>query len=260
MNFKSHCFVTVSVIVAMAIVSCSTPKKTLYFQNIDEITLKKLENNYEAVIKKDDRLSIFVSGPDRSVTSPYNLSSYESTDLTGTSSDGGASSCYLVDPYGDISFPILGKIHVEGMTRNQLVEYLTREIGKDVKDPIVHISFKNYKVTVLGEVDEPGTYTFDTEKNNLLQALSLAGDLKITAKRDGILLIREVDGKMIHYTIDLKDSHLLDSPYFFLQQNDIIYVPPSTLGVYSGTAATNIWSITLSSVTAILALLAILLR
>ena len=113
---------------------------------------------------------------------------------------------YLVDSNGDIDFPILGKIHVEGMTRNDLVNYLTEEIGKDVKDPIVYVSFRNYKITILGEVRSPGTYTIDSEKINILQALGRAGDLNLTAQRQDILLLREVDGVLTHHRIDLRDS------------------------------------------------------
>lgn len=246
-------------------VSCATPKQILYFQNIDEAKLEKLENAYEAVIKKDDRLSIVVSGPDKSVCAPYNLTLGEISGTRGGGYSGGTNPesstlSYLVDPEGNITFPILGKIHVEGMTRNQLVQYLTDEIGKDVKDPIVYVSFKNYKITVLGEVRSPGTYTFDSEKTTVLQALGRAGDLNLTAKREGIILMREVNGEMKHYNIDLRDAHLLDSPYFYLQQNDALYVPPSSTRVFAGTTATGIWSVILTSVTTLLAVLSLVLR
>lgn len=246
---------------AFAVVtSCASYKDILYFQDIDEVSLKKMTSEYEAVIKKDDRLTIVVSGPDKTVTAPYNLTLSEIAGTGGYNSNPEQSTLsYLVDVDGNIEFPILGKIHAEGMTRSQLAEYLTAEIGKDVHNPIVYVSFRNYKITVLGEVRTPGTYTYDSEKINVLQALGRAGDLTLNAERQGILLIREVDGKQEHYTIDLKDSHLLDSPYFYLQQNDVIVVPASPSRVKAATTNTGIWSVILSSVTTALAVVSMII-
>lgn len=235
---------------ALLFAGCASYKDIVYFQDIDQRDLKPLLNEYEATIKKDDRLAIVVSGADKTVTAPYNLTLTELSGSAGTSGNGpeNATLTYLVDSEGNIEFPILGQIHVEGMTRNELVRYLTSEIGKDVKDPIVYVSFKNYKITVLGEVRSPGTYTIDSEKISVLQALGRAGDLNLTAMREGILLIREVDGVQQHYTIDLRDSGLLESPYFYMQQNDVLYVPPSPTRVAQGTAATGLWSAMLSTI------------
>lgn len=240
--------------------SCTSSKEILYFQNIDDAELKPLTTEYEAVIKKDDRLTIVVSGPDKMVCAPYNLTLGE----LGTSSGsyGGnpeqSTLSYLVDPNGDIEFPILGKIHVEGMTRNELTNYLTERIGQDVKDPIVYVAIKNYKITILGEVRTPGTYVMDSEKTNILQALGRAGDLNLTAQRENLLLIREVDGQLMHVRIDLRDKDLLESPYFYLQQNDVLYVQPSATRVATATTATGIWSVVLSSITTMIAIIGFL--
>ncbi len=238
--------------------SCTSYRDIVYFQDIDDVSLSQIDTEYEAVIKKDDRLTIVVSGPDKTVTAPYNLTLNEMSGTGGGYSSNPEQSTlsYLVDVNGNIEFPILGKIHVEGMTRSQLTDYLTAEIGKDVQNPIVYVSFRNYKITVLGEVRSPGTFTFDSEKINILQAIGKAGDLSLTAERDGILLIREVDGVQTHHKIDLKDSHLLDSPYFYLQQNDVIVVPPSPTRVMTATTATGIWSVVLSSITTTIAIIA----
>ncbi len=247
------------VVTILLVSSCTSYKDIVYFQNIDDVELNKLTSEYEAVIKKDDRLTIVVSGPDKTVTAPYNLTLNEMPTGGYSTNPEQSTLSYLVDVNGDIEFPIIGKIHVEGMTRSQLVEYLTAEIGKDVQNPIVYVSFKNYKITVLGEVRAPGTFTFDSEKINILQALGKAGDLSLTAEREGILLIREVDGVQKHYTVDLKDSHLLDSPYFYLQQNDVIVVPPSPTRVKTATTATGIWSVVLSSITTTIAVVSMVL-
>ena len=248
-NFK---LLIIAALAAAAAVSCSTPEKILYFQDIDQVRLDELTTAYQAKIKKDDKLTIVVTGPDKTVITPYNLTLSES--VSGYRNPENSTLGYLVDSNGDIQFPILGTIHVEGMTRNQLAEYLTREIGKDVKDPIVYVDFRNYKITVLGEVSRPGTYTMDSEKVNILQAISYAGDLKLTAEREGIILLREEDGKIEHYLVDLKQSHLLDSPYFFLQQNDILYIPPSAGRVANATNSMGVWTTVLSSITSILAI------
>lgn len=245
----------------IAITGCTTSKKIIYFQNLDDTQLKPLNTEYEAVIKKDDRLTIVVSGPDKMVCAPYNLTINE-MNSNGNVVNGGnpeySTLGYLVDSEGNIDFPILGKIHVDGMTRNELVNYLTEEIGKDIKEPIVYVSFRNYKITILGEVKNPGTYTFDSEKVNILQALGYAGDLNLTAKRQDILLLREVDGTLTHNRIDLRDKEILQSPYFYLQQNDIIYVQPSSTRIATATTAVSIWSVILSSITTIIALISIM--
>lgn len=234
---------------AAAVSACTTSKDLVYFQDINERQLAALTNEYEAVIKTDDKLSIIVSGADKTVTGPYNLTLSELGTSNGYSANPEQSTlAYLVDAAGNIEFPILGKIHVEGMTRNQLVKYLTDEIGKDVKDPIVYVAFRNYKITVLGEVKSPGTYTMDSEKINVLQALGKAGDLLLTAKRDGILLLREENGVQKHYTINLCSSDILESPYFYLQQNDVIYVPANATRAMVSSGSLTIWGSFLSSV------------
>ena len=261
-NFRAAFTRALVALVAVALLapSCATKKDILYFQNIEEVEPKAQTTQYEAVIKKDDRLTIVVSGADKTVTAPYNLTLGEmgANGYSSSTNPEQSTLTYLVDPEGNINFPILGVIHVEGMTRNQLVNYLQTEIGKDVKDPIVYVAIKNYKITVLGEVKAPGTYTMDSEKITLLQALGRAGDLNLTAERDGILLIREEDGVERHHTIDLKSADLLNSPYFYLQQNDVIYVPASASRVASATMATGIWSTALSSVTTTVSLVTLI--
>lgn len=236
----------------LLLTGCTSSKQIVYFQNLDNTELQKITANYEARIKKDDMLSIVISGPDKTVIQPYNLTLTDN--VAGGGSDPERSTIgYLVDAHGEINFPILGKIKVEGMTRSELVDYLTREIGKDVKNPIVSITLKNYKITVLGEVRTPGTFTINSEKINILQALGYAGDLLISAKRDDIVLIREIDGRQTYSKINMKNKSILESPYFYLQQNDILYIPPSSSRISQGTTATGVWSVVLSSITTLLA-------
>ena len=226
---------------------CTSSKDILYFQDIDTFDARKIEAEYEPVIMKDDKLQIVISGPDKSVVAPYNFT-------IGVSTQSGIMNSvvpYLVDSEGYIDMPGLGRIKAEGMHRTELVDYITQQlIDKGfVKDPVVSVSFLNYRITVLGEVRNPGTYTVPSERVTILQALGMAGDLLITADRSDILLIRDVDGKQTHYSFDMTKSSILNSPYFYLHQNDVIYVPQSATRIKQGTTATNLWSIILSSLT-----------
>lgn len=235
---------------------CTSSKSILYFQDIDKVQLGKLPENYEAVIKKDDRLVILVTGPDKSVIAPYNLTMSEN--LSGSTNIESSNLSYLVDKEGNIDFPVLGKLHVEGLTRMQLTNYLKKEISRDVKDPIVTITFKNFRFTVLGEIGAPGTYNIESDKTSILQAIGMAGDLKLTAKRDDIILLREVDGALTYTKLNLKDCEVLDSPYYYLQQNDVLYIQPSASRVATGTSAPALWSYALGTVASLLALAGLL--
>jgi len=136
---------------------------------------------------------------------------------------------------------------VEGLTLRELSDKLTAEISKDVKNPIVNASFENYKVTVLGEVRSPGTYTIPSERTTILQALGMAGDLSLGGKRDNVLLIREVNGKYEHVKINLRKSDILSSPYFYLCQNDVIYVAPTSSRTFYGSSESALIPIITSS-------------
>lgn len=210
------------ILLSILISSCSTYKKVAYFQDIDEIKDIKNYSSYEPKIKKNDLLSIFVYAPDKEVVTPYNLGG--NNDIIP----------YLVDINGYINFPILGKLHVEGLTLRELSESLTAAISKDVKNPIINVSLKNAKITVLGEVGAPGTYSLTDERTTILQALSMAGDLTLGSKRSNILLIRENNGSFEQVRIDLRKSDILSSPYYYLCQNDVIYVTPTSMRTFSG--------------------------
>lgn len=239
--------------------SCTTAEKIVYLKNIDEVQLQQLTSQYEARIKKDDLLSIIVSGPDKQVVMPYNLTLNDMTNGGGSYNPEQSTLSYLVDSNGEINFPILGKIKVEGMTRSDLVRYLTAEISKDVKDPIVYVSFKNYKITVLGEVKAPGTYIMDSERISIFQVLGRAGDLLLTADRKDMILIREVDGTPVYHKIDLRDAEILNSDYYYMQQNDVLYVRPSAQRVAAATTATGVWGTIFSSITTMISVISLII-
>ena len=238
---------------------CTSAKDILYFQDIDSVQAQKIEAEYEPVIMNDDKLQIVISGPDKSVVSPYNFTLSDNT--AGSYSTTQSVVPYLVDSQGCIDMPGLGRMHVAGMRRIDLVNHITDLLTSQglVKDPVVSVSFLNYRITVLGEVKAPGTYTVPSERVTIFQALGMAGDLLITADRHDIILIRDVDGVQTHYSFDLTRSDILNSPYFYLHQNDVIYVPQSATRIAQGTAATSLWSVVLSSTTTLVTVVTFLL-
>ncbi|MBQ3659532.1 MAG: polysaccharide biosynthesis/export family protein [Bacteroidales bacterium] len=250
-----HCLAAAVLLLGL-LSSCASQKDILYFQDIDEATIEKISKDYEPVIKRDDVLRIIVSGPEKSVVMPYNLTLTDASKGSTTLSNPTTSVLpYQVDNEGYITFPNIGRIFVLGMTRKELVDYLTKVIGKDVEAPIVYVAFENFKVTVLGEVRNPGTFNVASERLTLLQALGMAGDLTLTAQRKGLILIREVDGKQTHFKFDLTDSQILSSPFFYLQQNDVIYVPASPSRVAAANTNTGIWSVLLSTITTLITII-----
>lgn len=232
-----------------ALPGCTSPKEILYFQDIDQVTPKKIEAEYQPVIMKDDKLQIVISGPDKSVVQPYNFTLYYNSSGNFASSNANSVIPYLVDSEGCIEMPGLGRIHAEGMRRTELVNHITNLLIDRglVKDPVVSVTFLNYRVTVLGEVRNPGTYTMPSERVTILQALGMAGDLGLQADRHDIILIRDENGKQVHYKIDLTQSEILNSELFYMHQNDVLYVPQSAKRIASGTTPTGLWSIILST-------------
>lgn len=208
--------------------SCGSPKDVLYLQDIEAYQQQNIEQNYEVVIRRDDLLAIMVNSQNTELALPFNLPMV--TYNIGKESSGQQRMLgYLVDPKGEIDFPILGKIKVEGLTRAQLTELIKSKLieGDLIKDPVVTIQFLNYKISVMGEVSRPGTFSITGDRVTLLEALSMAGDLTIYGRRDRVAVIREKDGKRTVLYHDLRSSEIFSSPCYYLQQNDIVYVEPN---------------------------------
>ena len=215
MNIKIQNCVFLCLIAFLA--SCSAPKEVLYLQDIASIKEENIDKNYEVIIHKDDLLAILVNSKDPELALPFNMPVVTYQIGAQTTAQQRLLG-YLVDQNGDIDFPILGKIHVEGLTRMQVTE---------IKDPIVTVQFLNFKVSVMGEVTRPGTFDISGDRITLLEALSMAGDLTIYGRRDRVAVIREKDGKRRILYHDLRSSDIFQSPCYYLQQNDIVYVEPN---------------------------------
>lgn len=236
---------------------CSQQKKIAYLQNVD--TIKELGvSQYEPKIQPDDLLMIVVSAPDPEAAIPFNLSA-ESVSAPANqmaTMSQRQHMLYLVDKQGNIEFPVLGSISLLGKTKAEIGSDLKNKLTKYIKNPIVNIRIMNYKVSVQGEVTRPGTYPINSERVTILEALSLAGDLTIYGKRNNVLIIREVDGSKKIGRIDLTNADFMNSPFYYLTQNDIIYVEPNSAKSNSSTFNQNmpIW-VSLSSVLISLVLL-----
>ena len=224
MRFLNKCLLCLLAILA----SCSAPKEVLYLQDIASLKEEVIDKNYEVIIHKDDLLAILVNSKDPELAMPFNMPMV-SFQIGSTTSGQQRLLGYLVDQNGDIDFPILGRLHVEGLTRMQVTELIKQKLMNEdlIKDPIVTVQFLNFKVSVMGEVARPGTFDISGDRITLLEALSMAGDLTIYGRRDRVAVIREKDGKRRILYHDLRSSDIFQSPCYYLQQNDIIYVTPN---------------------------------
>ena len=219
--------------------SCASKKNVLLFQDIESYQAASDSAKSDIRIKHNDLLSIIVSSADRKSAAPFNLPAVGTNgDITQVNAQQRLQT-YLVDANGEIQFPILGTLNLQGKTTIEATNYLKEVLSKYIKDPIVNLRITNFTVSVLGEVRSPGTYTINDERVTLLEALSRAGDLTIFGKRSDILVIREVDGVKSYQRIDLTSKEVLSSPYYFLQQNDVIVVSPNGAQVQSSASNRN---------------------
>lgn len=210
--------------------SCTSYKQVPYLQNSDSIDLTQANALYDARIQPKDVLTITVNSENYEAAIPYNLTvaTIQSASTRYVTSQPTLQT-YLVDNNGDIDFPGLGVLHVGGLTKSESEDMIKSKLSDFLKGNfIVNVRMVNYKISVLGEVARPNTYTVSNEKVNVLEALALAGDLTIYGRRDRVKLIREdADGSKQIVPINLNDANLILSPYYYLQQNDIIYVEPN---------------------------------
>lgn len=227
----------VILLTALFITSCASSKKVPYMvgaETIPQEALQQVAKSTDPVIMPGDLLEILVSASNPEVVKPFNRMGlvYEMAGTLSTygSAANNSSSFYLVDNEGNIEFPVIGTKKIGGMTKNQAQkEILDNIYPKYIKEtPGIDIRFKNFKVSVLGEVARSGVYTATNEKMNILEALAMAGDLTIMGERENVMLIRtKTDGTREIHRINLNDKNLVLSPYYNLQQNDVIYVTPN---------------------------------
>lgn len=237
--------------VLLLLCSCSAYKQVPYFQDLKENGFVDAEiKNYTALkIQKNDILAINISSLDPKASAFYNIGNPSGAEASGTT---GANSGYLVDANGAVQIPSYGSIKVEGLTTAQARDLITKELTKVLGKPVVNLKLLNFKISILGDVSAPGVYPVQGERISLIEALSMAGDLSITGLRKNVMLIRENDGKRQSIFFDLTNKELFDSPYYYLQPNDILYVQPSTAKYASVDNTTRNLSLAFSAISIIL--------
>ena len=214
------------------LVSCGSYKNVPYFQNSDEVDFSKSQFLYDARIMPKDILTITVNTINPDAASPFNLTVPTTfNNQTRSTYSQALLQNYLVDNDGCIDYPILGKLQVGGLTKSACEQLIHDKIVPYLNErdnPVVTVRMSNYKISVLGEVARPGMFNVSNEKINILEALAQAGDLTIYGVRDRVKLIREdANGKKEMHTLNLNDANLISSPYYYLQQNDIVVVEPN---------------------------------
>ncbi len=214
--------------------SCGSTKKIAYLQNSDSINFEQSRFLYDARIMPKDQITISVNTTTPEVSTPFNLLLQNSyTQGRSVQASAGTLMPYLVDNDGYINFPIIGKLKVGGLTKSEAEQLVTEKIRPymaETENPVVTVTMASYSVSVLGEVNRPGTFQVSREKITILEALAQAGDLTIYGVRDRVKLIREdATGKKSVETLNLNDANIINSPYYYLQQNDVVYVEPNKI-------------------------------
>jgi polysaccharide export outer membrane protein len=235
--------------------SCASKQNVVYYQNIDTLKNSQNTNSYEVKIQPDDLLMIIVSAEDPEAASPFNLKTYSPSSNNRLDAARGQETVqsYLVDQNGEIDFPVLGKIKMGGLTRTNALQLLQTRIGVYVKNPIINLRITNFKISLQGEVNLPGTYSITSERVTLIEALSMAKDLTIYGKRNNILIIREVSGEKSFNRVDITKSDFINSPFYYLAQNDVVYVEPNKTRVNSSAVGPNT-SVIISAVSILVSL------
>lgn len=219
--------------------SCVSQKKLTYLNGVQPEMADSINQTFqaqrEAHIVCGDQLSITVNAMDLEAAQVFNLpvANTQRVGSTQVNTSSGSLQAYTVDKNGEISFPVLGKVHVEGLTISEVRDTLTSLISCSIKDPIVNIHFQNFTVTVLGEVKSPGQFNFTSERVTIFDALGKAGDMTAYGLRNNVLVTRETDGKMEFARLNLNDASVYASPFYYLQQNDVVYVQPNKVRAIS---------------------------
>lgn len=225
--------------------SCTTKKEIIYFQNAKDFETIVDTDTFKAKLKIGDIVTIYVSTLDQTVTEPYNI-------VMQTGMGGGQMIDYLIDTDGNIDYPVLGKVKLVGLTTEEAKELFKKKFsdGELLQDPVVMIRVLNFRITVAGEVRNPGVYAVSGERVSILEALGLAGDLTIKGRRDNIMVVRDFNGTKTITRIDLTSKEIFNSPVYYLTQNDYVYVEPNNSSISAASGDTRLT--TLISITSFL--------
>lgn len=240
----------------ISMLSCNSTKKITYLQNPNDLNQNQ---NFESKLQPDDQLLIIISSENPEVAAPYNLKTFMFQGNSEVSVAQERNQSFLIDSKGNIDFPILGTIQLGGLTRTEATEKIKKLLNEHIQNPIVNIRLINFKISVLGEVNKPGVYSINSERVTILEALALAGDLTIYAKRNDILIVRETNGNKTYQKLDLTQANIINSPYYYLSQNDMIYVEPNKTKVNSSVIGPNL-TVGISALSLVVTILALTIR
>jgi polysaccharide biosynthesis/export protein len=215
---------------ALIITSCAKREDVVYFNDAEKIST--IVQEVTPKIQKNDKLRVSVYATDPATTAPFNQQSSSSNDVEGKT--------YLVDENGEIELPILGKVYVKGLTRVEAQKLIQDKVSIYIKNTSVTVSFVDFKITVLGEVNSPGTKSLSSEKVSIIDAIGLAGDLKINGVRNNIMVIRNIEGQVESHRVDLTSSNVFNSPVYYLAQNDVVYVEPNKSAIQNASSTRTI--------------------
>lgn len=227
---------------ALALASCNTSKKIVYFQDIQVNRPEAITEARDITVQPKDQISILVSSKDPQLAALFNLPrvQYRVGDNNMQNTNGDVSG-YTLDTEGYIDFPVLGRLYVAGMTKSEIASYIKKRLMDEnlINDPVVTVEFMNLYYSILGEVNSPGKYMITKDQITLLEAISMAGDLTIYGKRDAVFVVREEDGQRVTHWVDLRTQDLFHSPVYYLKQNDVIYVQPNKVRAGQSTINEN---------------------
>jgi polysaccharide export outer membrane protein len=247
--------------ILLFLTACGTKKKMVYLQGEEKIA--ESPSTYIPTFKPDDYISVIVNADDPETAVPFNFP--QEVIGKGQQMMGGnmmlgmpINNGYLVDDEGFIDLPVVGRMHVGGLTRKELVVQLKEKYNAYLENPIVNVKIQNFKISVLGDVRSPGTYIVPNERITLMEAISLAGDLNITGERNNVLVIREKNNQREEFRVDLTNKEFFNSPVYYLEQNDVVYIEPNVAarvqGTFWRTTGPVLLSITSFAITTILLL------
>lgn len=253
---KNRIFQFLCIISLITITACGSRKEIVYFQNQEQLTTSF--EQYIPKIQPTDQLAIVISAADVAAAAPFNqLSTIQTTANNNALSP--YSPTYTVDENGNISLPMVGSIKLAGLTRSQAIETIKEKVSKYVVNPGVNVNFVNFRISVLGEVSRPGSFIVPTERITLLDALGMAGDLTIKGKRENVTVIRESNGVKERYNVDLTSESALNSPVYYLAQNDVVYVEPNSAQISASKFTPN-YTLWISMAGVVISVISVLTR
>lgn len=234
---KNSSIIAVIILACISLVSCRSAKTMAYFQNADTVSSSIEDVDYALRIVPADQLKVLISSVVPEATEAFRVGETKFTTTDGSQNLNQSTtlmeeySLYTVDKNGMITLPVIGELKVAGLSTLEATALIKEEVSKHVQEPIVRVEFANFRVNVLGEVKNPGAQVVKTERYTVLDALAGAGDMTMYGKRENVMVIREENGERTFHRLDLRDANSVNSPYFYLRQNDVVYVEPNAVRV-----------------------------